>query len=176
MSNRFYFLNCEKCGDLIKSRTWYKRKTKLCKGCIPVANPLSKKHGQTKTKLFKRWMAIFERIKLDSYKKKGVVVCEEWKDFMTFKRWSEQNGFHESLELDRIDNNGNYEPSNCQWITTHEHAKKDNGVSVYCVELNREFRSMREASLFVGRSISAVSKSIIGNHRCGGFTWKRVDK
>lgn len=49
---------------------------------------------------------------------RGITVCDEWKnDFMNFYNWSMKNGYSDDLELDRIDNDGNYEPSNCQWIT-----------------------------------------------------------
>ena len=44
---------------------------------------------------------------------------------MTFKEWALANGYHDNLTLDRIDNKGDYEPNNCQWITLNENAGKD---------------------------------------------------
>lgn len=55
---------------------------------------------------------------------RGIAVCSEWRnDFMSFYNWSMANGYKEGLTLDRIDNNGNYEPYNCRWITTKQQAR-----------------------------------------------------
>lgn len=52
---------------------------------------------------------------------KGIRVCTEWKDnFMTFYDWAINNGYNDNLTIDRININGNYEPSNCRWITIKE--------------------------------------------------------
>lgn len=51
------------------------------------------------------------------YFDKGIVICKEWEQFSNFKIWALENGFQEGLEIDRKDNKGNYEPSNCRWVT-----------------------------------------------------------
>ena len=57
----------------------------------------------------------------DRYGGRGIKVCEEWNSsFEPFFEWAMNNGYSEELTIDRIDNNGNYEPSNCKWSTLQE--------------------------------------------------------
>ena len=54
------------------------------------------------------------------YGGRGITVCNEWlgeNGFMNFVKWAKENGYKEGLSLDRIDNDGNYEPSNCRWVS-----------------------------------------------------------
>lgn len=58
------------------------------------------------------------------YVLRGISVCESWKDFINFKEWALENGYVEGLTIDRINNDGHYDPNNCQWITNKENVCK----------------------------------------------------
>lgn len=56
-----------------------------------------------------------------NYGGRGIRICDEWlNNFVVFYNWAIDNGYSEGLSIDRIDVNGNYEPSNCRFITQHE--------------------------------------------------------
>jgi len=51
------------------------------------------------------------------YGLRGIKHCEDWKEYAYFEKWALKNGYKENLTLDRINCDGNYEPSNCRWAT-----------------------------------------------------------
>lgn len=64
-------------------------------------------------------------LEYSNYGGRGITVCKEWKDdFKSFYDWAMSHGYKEGLTIDRIDNNGNYEPNNCQWLTKSENVAK----------------------------------------------------
>lgn len=87
------------------------------------------KHGYAHTLIYK----LFGGMKLRCYGKhresykhyggRGIIICEEWLNcFVSFYNWAVENGWQKGLEIDRINNDGNYEPSNCRFVTTKENS------------------------------------------------------
>lgn len=57
------------------------------------------------------------------YGGRGITISDEWlNDFEKFRDWAMANGYSDELSIDRINNDGNYEPSNCRWATAKEQA------------------------------------------------------
>ena len=71
----------------------------------------------------------------NSYGARGIKISSEWPSYKEFYEWAMKNGYAPNLTIDRINNDGNYEPSNCRWATPKEQARnKSNTISVETVK------------------------------------------
>ena len=125
LGNIYWLCKCS-CGNLIEVLAYSLKNGHTCScGCLKL------KHGGSETRLYRTWTSMRKRCynpKDPSYKYYGgkcIQVCAEWKnDFIAFRNWALNNGYADNLTIDRIDNDGNYEPSNCQFLTKSENTRK----------------------------------------------------
>lgn len=152
-SNQYWKCICD-CGNIIYPKTGNLRSgnTKSC-GCVSKEklSKLNKKHGLRNTRLYSIWVNMRGRCynknnnRYNSYGGKGIVVCEEWQGedgFKNFYYWSIQNGYKDTLTLERIDNDKNYCPENCKWATMKE--QQNHRTNNHYVTINGVTKSLKE--------------------------------
>ncbi len=109
-------------------------------------------HGMSRTPTYVSWQGMIQRCinkKNKDFKKwgaKGILVHKNWLNFSTFLK---DMGIRPSLKhsLDRIDNNGNYEPKNCRWATKSE--QQNNRKNNYLIEFNGNIKTLTEWADFL---------------------------
>ena len=106
--------------------------------------------------------------KYPRYGARGIKLCDEWKNnYDEFYKWSINNGFKLGLSIDRIDNNGNYEPSNCRWATRKQQMRNTSrnryitykgetrSLAEWCEILNIRYGTA-SSRLYRGKSLDQV--------------------
>lgn len=126
-----YMWNCIcECGKntVVNSSSLKRGHTKSC-GCLCGEHHDDSSHKKGKIRLYRIWQDMKQRCtnqnnkNYKNYGARGISVCDEWKNsYTSFKEWAMNNGYAENLSIDRIDVNGNYEPSNCKWSTQEDQA------------------------------------------------------
>ena len=128
------------------------------------------KHSKCNTKLYFVYHKIKDRCYnpnergYKNYGGRGIVMCQEWlNDFMSFYNWAIESGYSEESKrgeytIDRIDNDGNYEPSNCRWITIREQQK--NKRNNRYITFNGETKTLTDWSLSLGFSDDTVRRRL----------------
>lgn len=107
-------------------------------GCLHSKGRIT--HGKSYTRLYHTFKSMKDRCYRTNYKYyqhyggRGITICDEWlNDFMTFYNWAINNGYRNNLTINRIDNNGNYEPDNCEWVDMKTQSNnKSNCVYLTC--------------------------------------------
>lgn len=143
-------IKCYICKNHFEGEKHRKVCSKRCRGIagqrIQKSNGRKPSHGGCVggiSPLYGRWACIKARCLNPNYHGyhryggRGITICQEWKSFQVFRDWAFSSGFRPELQIDRINNDGNYEPSNCRWVSpiTNANNKRDsiiipNGKSV----------------------------------------------
>src|SRR5699024_971238 len=94
---------------------------------------------------------------------RGIRVCREWREYGNFYKWAISSGHNEDAKrgvctLDRIDNDGNYSPENCRFVTMKE--QSNNRRSNHVIDFNGESHTISEWAEIIGIRPSALSRRI----------------
>lgn len=164
------YLDCVcDCGNAVKvrhdrfSNGW----TKSC-GCLWTAGPRPITHarksarGLSKTPLYRRWAAMVSRCKNPKstryarYGGRGITVCNRWLDFANFLE--DMGPPPAGMTLDRINNDGNYEPQNCRWATVKQQAN-NTSKNIRCVYEGR-LVTLSELAVLVSVPLRALTEHV----------------
>lgn len=121
-------------------------------------------HGMCHTRIHDIWLGMKKRCDNSNfsayhrYGGRGIKVCDEWQAFEPFYEWAMGNGYSNELTIDRIDVNGNYEPSNCRWATIEEQA--NNTSRNRYLTFNGETHTIAEWAKILGISYGTLSSRI----------------
>jgi hypothetical protein len=154
------------CGNLFSAtiNSLKTGNTKSC-GCIRIEKPNQLKHGLRSHKLFNVYSNIKQRCyngnskNFNNYGGRGITICDEWKNsFINFYNWCINNGWNADLEIDRMDNNGNYSPNNCRCVSRVINVR--NRRNTLKIIFNNQEKSLSEWADIIGVSYSTLSQRI----------------
>ena len=125
--------------------------THMCRKCTAKEQRKITTHGESNTKLYHVYYGMHQRCEnknaqyYNRYGGRGIKVCEEWSGengYINFRNWAFESGYAEGKTIDRINNDGGYEPQNCRWVGTIENA--NNTSTNRYIEINGETKSIAE--------------------------------
>lgn len=120
--------------------------------------------GMSGTRIYRCWNRMLHRCNNSKnkdyrhYGGRGITVCDEWNDkelgFTKFYYWAMSHGYADELTIDRIDVNGNYEPSNCRWATIVE--QRNNMRSNVVITHNGKTQNLKQWATELGISYRMI--------------------
>lgn len=160
-NNRIMFaVRCD-CGNEFNVRNYLltEKKITMCQSCA------NSTHGLSQSKLYRKWQGMKARClrtnhpAFPDYGGRGITICEEWLEFMTFAEWAYDNGYKEvengwDYSIDRIDVNGNYCPQNCR-LANKKRQMRNRRCTRY-VEYEGEKMCVEDAAEVCGISASKI--------------------
>ena len=102
-----------------------------------------------------------------NYGGRGITICKEWEDYTIFKKWAVSNGYNPKLSIDRIDNDGDYCPENCRWVTRK--IQNNNKRSNVFLSYKGKTYSPKELA-----KIKNIPVHRIYDRRCAGWTDEKI--
>lgn len=176
------------CGNEVNVRHSHLIEGQKSCGCYSskILGDRKRKHGKRNTKIYHMWHSMKSRCfnpnntAYKDYGGRGITVCEEWKnEFESFYKWATANGYDENAgfmqcTLDRIDVNGNYEPSNCRFVSMKEQC--NNRRSSVILEYKGEKHTVSQWAEIIGVRSTTLYGRIKKNWSIGeilGYEYKK---
>lgn len=112
-----------KCGNIWAARLYDILRGHSCTRCSRARANLARRHHPYHKAIQHVWWLMRSRCNdpkdkdYGRYGGRGIRVCDEWREFPAFFEWALANGYEPGLQIDREDNDGNYEPGNCRFVT-----------------------------------------------------------
>lgn len=155
-----WLCKCDCGNDKVVARSaLVKGETRSC-GCLK-----GESHGMSNTRLNEIWAGMKRRCndpQRDDYKNygaRGISVCDEWQNsFVAFSNWALANGYNDTLTIERMDVNGDYEPENCIWATKEEQA--NNKRNNHFLTFNGETKTISQWSKELNISDNTIRNRI----------------
>lgn len=119
--------------------------------------------------LYWAWKAMKQRCQnpkchaYHNYGERGINICEDWQQFEPFCKWALENGYEKGLDLDRIDNDSDYDPTNCRWTTRQDNINNRRVTTMLTV--NGETRPRTEWEELAGISSGTVKAWTITHNK-----------
>lgn len=165
--NKIWLCKCD-CGNYTTARTsQLNNGSKKSCGCLikEKAKKRMTTHSLSRSRIYRTYTNMIRRctspieIGYENYGGRGIQVCDEWlNDFMNFYNWAMGNGYNDNLTIDRIDNDGDYEPSNCRWVTMKKQCRNKSNNRVICIEGVE--KSLIEWAEYSGISYDVLKKRV----------------
>lgn len=161
----FWLCRCDCGATTTVARSHLSAKTRPTQSCGCLQFSGRYRHGLRHTRLYNTWSGMIQRctnpkaVNYRNYGGRGVTVCPEWRvSFEAFHEWALANGYADDLTIERIDPDGNYEPTNCRWATRKE--QNNNTRRNHCVEYNGVTRTIAEWSDVTGLSRDLIEQRL----------------
>ena len=178
------------CGNETTVFSGYLRNgdTKSC-GCLSKDKLRERRFKQKKTRktrLYNIWIHIKHRTSGKAnekrtkkwYTDKNIKMCEEWSDFRNFRDWANENGYDDSLTIDRIDGDKGYSPENSRWVDWKTQTRnKSNNINItrngetkclkdWCTELGLKYKSIcQRIARGWDKEKALTTPKIVGSHK-----------
>ena len=176
----YWICKCDCGNEVAVSSNALKRGGVRSCGCLQRESIIARdlKHGKCHTRIYRIWSCMKTRCYNPNFRYygryggRGIKICDDWigdSGFQNFYDWAISHGYGENLEIDRINNDGSYEPLNCRWATRTEQANNTHGNHIVSY-MGKEY-TISQLSLKLG-----ISSRLLWHRIASGWAESELSK